>query len=42
VVALQIYWTAETTSCFDKIAENNEGAMKEYNKKQYDQMMMYI
>ncbi|CAL6052399.1 Dynein_heavy chain [Hexamita inflata] len=42
IVALQIQWTSETQSAFDKMAENNEGAMKEYNKKQNDALMSYI
>lgn len=42
IVALQIQWTSDTQSAFDKMAENNEGAMKEYNKRQNDNLMFYI
>lgn len=42
IVALQIYWTSETQNAFDKMAENNENAMKEYNKRQQDALFSYI
>jgi dynein heavy chain len=42
LVACQIYWTQEVNVAFEQLEENNENAMKDYNKKQMDQLTNLI
>jgi len=37
LVACQIYWTQEVNIAFEQLEENNENAMRDYNKKQIQQ-----
>jgi dynein heavy chain len=42
LVACQIYWTQEVNVVFEQLEENNENAMKDYNRKQITQLTNLI
>ncbi len=42
LVGSQIWWTSEVNQAFSKLEEGNENAVKEYNKKQTEQLIALI